>query len=165
MAGLIRADRDRMRHPRQSLIVSGRQWLLDQLDAEFCERRHHLGQMALTPAFVGIDDQPRRRRGAAHRAYPFDVAVAGQLQLQQWPSALRRRGLTHALGGIQAQRIGGHQRSQRADAREIGSPAVVALGVEIPEGRIQRVSRRAGRHCLLQFLAVEPGKNCAAHVL
>src|SRR5205814_3248391 len=97
VAGLIRADRDRMRHPRQSLIVSGRQWLLDQLDAEFCERRHHLGQMALTPAFVGIDDQPRRWRGAAHRAYPLDVAVAGQLQLQQWPSALRRRGLTHAL--------------------------------------------------------------------
>ena len=148
---------------RQRLVVIGRQRLLDQLHPEPGQRRHDLRQVALAPAFVGIDDQPRRRRGLAHRAHPLDVAVAAQLQLQQRPVPLRRGGLAHPLRRVEAQRVGGDDRPHRGDAGEVGGAAVVALGVEIPERAVERVARRAGRHRALQFTPVEPGKHRALH--
>ena len=110
MAGFVGADRDRVPHVGERRIVIGGQRLLDQLDPHLRQRWSQIGEMARGPALIRVDDQPRLRRVVAHRPYPFEIAVAGQLQLEKRPTALGRRRLAHALGRVERERVGGDDR-------------------------------------------------------
>ena len=65
---------------RQGVIVGGGQGLLYQLNAQFRSRRRHFAQRVHTPALVGIGDEARRGRGAAHRLQPLDAFAGGSAQ-------------------------------------------------------------------------------------
>ena len=98
-----------------------------------------------TPAFVGIDDETRRRNRLPHRTHPFEIAILTQYQFEQWPGAIGGREVRHVSGCVEGDCEGRYDRRYREPGQFRGA-AVSALRVDVPECAVERIARRARRH-------------------
>ena len=142
----------------QRLIAAGRQRLLDQRDAGLRAGGEIGGEVVVrsSPHWRRRSASPwaprRARRRCARR-----IAIAAELDLEQ--RAVRRfcGGLGHG-GGVPSEIVKAVMSGCGAGrpASSCDRPAG-ALGFQVPERAIERVAGGAGRHGVLQAVAVEPG--------
>ena len=89
-----------------------------------------------------------RAAGAASRTAAIRAAspVAAELHLEERPARRRlcRRG--HRLRRTEAERVGRLDRPERRQAGDLGGGSAAHLGLEVEQGAVDRVPRRAGRH-------------------
>ncbi len=155
MNAFVGADRDRPGDGSERVISSGRQGLLHQRNAGLGTSAQVFRQVFFRPGFVGIDDQAGIWRGAPYRRDSRGVAVAAQLDLQQFTLRDLLRGHRHALGRAERDGQRGGDRPQRGKPRKRMDRLAGALGLEIPEGAVECVAGRPGGQGALQRHSVE----------
>ena len=151
---------------RKRLVRAGGERLLDQFHPGLETGRHVAFEVGRRPRLVGVDDQPRRRRCLPHRRDPRPVAVAAELDLEERPRRRRPRAAAAIASGVPRLSV-----KAVSTGRSGGSPAIAAadrplrLGLEVEEGAVDRVPRRAGRHGVAQPLPVEAAADRLGHRL
>lgn len=160
----IRADRHAVIDVAQRRIVSRGQGLLDQADAVLARRLNILAQVGGVPAFIGVDDDSTGRSIFGNCAHAGRVIAAAQLDLQQRAVRIRRRLTAHRLRRAERQRIGRLQRLGR-QPQMVGHALAGKLCLQVPQGAVNGVSRRARRHQPQQRIAPGAFGNGERHAL
>jgi hypothetical protein len=150
---LVGAERYRSWYSGKERVGRGGKRLLDELDAGGGAGGEVVRDRLGRPGFVGVGEEPGRRRRLTHRRDPVRVALAAELHLEDRPGGRRLRRSRHFLGRSEAQRIGGFDGLERADPGELGRRPAGPLRLEVEEGAVDRVPRCAGRHRGAQRLA------------
>ena len=84
MGALVGAHGHASQHMGERCIGSGRQWLLDQFDAGSNGRGEKRLQLLGAPRLVGIGDETSIGPRLSHRRHAGIIAVAAELQFQQF---------------------------------------------------------------------------------
>jgi hypothetical protein len=128
----VGADRHRpAADPRQRLILAGWQRLLHQRDAHLGAFGEILLQIVRRPCLVGIDDEFGFRRRPSYRGNSQSIAVAAELDLEQWPVRRLGRRRRHRLGRPQRYGVGGGAGGGHWPSEQAPDALAAGLGLEV----------------------------------
>ena len=118
------------------------------------------------PGLIGVDDEAGGGGAGTDRADAIEIAVAGELHLEQRPHRILGRRLAHPLGRVEAERIGRDDGMRRVgDPGKLPDARAGLLRLEIPERPVEGVACRTRRHGALQRRAIEPAGDRLGHRL
>ncbi len=144
MGAFVGADRYRAVDVCQRLVGVGGERLLDQLDIGGLGGGKERQQLIRRPGLVGVGDEARIGARGAHGGHALGVAFAAQLQFEQFQVRHRFGVLRHLRRIAEAERVAGHGGERRGDAGKFPGALACPLGVEIPQGAVERIARRTG---------------------
>ena len=148
VAAFIGGQRHGTVQPLQLGVTAGRHRLFDQFDAKRCQLAKRAFDIGAAPGFIGIDDQPGIRRGAAHGGHALHVrlraTLTAQLDLQQLAAPHRACCCRHRRRISEADGVGGEHRLRHRQAERLPDAAAGLFGFQIPQRTIKRVARRTG---------------------
>ncbi len=153
MRRFIGGDRDERRETRKRVVLARRERLFEKVDPQFGEQRLESLDLGKGPAFIGIDDDARRRRRIAHGAdLRFGIAAV-DLDLDQRRAGERAGGGAHRGGGVEADGDRGRGGAEHEGGVAVGDALPRCLGFEVPQRAVDRVARRARGHDFGQLFA------------
>src|SRR5882757_119231 len=156
-AGLVRCQGNRSTVVSELCLRVHRQRLLDEHHAKGMQLGSELVQQPDGPRLIGIHQNRGLRAGCAHCSHCLEVLLRVHFYLQHRHAAHRARRAPHGLAGIDAEGKAGHERPRGVVARARPDRDARCLGLQIPQGTIDRIARPARRQQTLQLRAREPG--------
>src|SRR5882757_1375872 len=144
VATFVGADGNRMIERFEHVVSVRSKWLFDQLDSKFFQRRDRVSIMTRRPRFIGVDEQTYIWRGSADSFDTRKIAiVATKFQFENWQVDSSRGGIGHPRWRIKTDCERCLDLIGNRNVRQLPGAFAGALPFQVPQGAIQRISRRA----------------------